>query len=283
MNELPPYERSVVECCRAGGERLVRYLSLLPSESWQNPSACAGWEIQDVVGHLSWGAELYVRAISRGVKGDTSPEEGYPQKGDIDRESFPAWAAQQAIAYRKRHADQLLDTFSERNARLQNLMDRLKPWDLEKPCYHPLGTREVKVLIVFRAIELSMHAWDMESVKDPSTVLLPESLPILLERIPAMLSAGFQPHSRLPVPVRYRFLVSGAVNRKYDFIIEGDGFRVEAIGNADAQVTCRCDTETFALLMFHRLSPQAALTGGRLSVDGDRGLMITFGRWFKFV
>jgi uncharacterized protein (TIGR03083 family) len=283
MNEISSYERSIVKCCHAGAERLTQYLNLLPAESWQSPSACAGWEVRDVVGHLAWGAELYINAISRGVKGDITPEEEYPPIGEIDRESFPPWAAQEAIVYRKRHSDQLLDIFTDRNAQLYKLIDRFKPKDWEKPCYHPLGPREVKVLIVFRAIELSLHAWDIQSVRAPSTSLLPESLPILMERIPAMLSATFRSATRLPVPLRYRFLVTGAVTGEHDLIIEGDRFRVEPIGTTDAQVTCRCDTETFALLTFNRLSPLTAITGGRLVVDGDRELMMTFGRWFKFV
>ena len=283
MNEISQHERSIVNCCYAGAERLTQYLSLLPAESWQSPSACAGWEVRDVVGHLAWGAELYISAISHGVEGDTSPEEGYPQKGVIDRESFPGWAAQEAIAYRKRHSDQLLGVFTDRSAQLNRFIDCLKPTDWEKPCYHPLGLREVKVLIVFRAIELSLHAWDIQSAQDQSTVLLPESLPILMERIPAMLSATFRPATRLQAPIRFRFKVTGAFPAEHDLTIEGDRLQVEPIGKTDAQVTCRCDTETFALLAFNRLSPQTAIKSGRLAVDGDRELMMTFDRWFKFV
>jgi hypothetical protein len=177
-----------------------------------------------------------------------------PPEGKIDRETFPVWAAQQAIAYRKRQGEQLLDTFTTLNAQLHKLMTGLRPQDWEKPCYHPLGRREVKVLTVFRAIELSMHAWDIQSVLEPSASLLPESLPILMERIPAMLSGTFQPDTRLRSPIRYRFLVTGAVSGELDLVIDGDRLREEPVGTSEAQVTCRSDTETFALLMFHRLS-----------------------------
>ena len=283
MDVISPYERSFLRCCHAGAERLTQYLSSLPHASWQSPSACEGWEVRDVVGHLAWGAELYISAISRGIEGNKSPQEGYPPEGEIDRETFPAWAARQAIVYRKRQGEQLPVTFETRNAQLHKLMADLRPQDWEKPCYHPLGPREVGVLIVFRAIELSMHAWDIQSVVDPSTSLLPESLPILMERIPAMLSGTFQPDTRLRSPIRYRFLVTGAVTGGHDLVLEGDRLRVEPIGTAEAQVTCRSDTETFALPMFHRLSPQTAIASGRLTVEGDRGLMLTFGKWFKFV
>ena len=49
-----------------------------------------------------------------------------------------------------------------------------------------------------------------------------------------------------------------------------------------ADVTCHCDTETFVLLMYGRLTPQAAAAHGRLVVEGDRRLL-TVGKWFTGV
>ena len=106
MNEISRYERSFLRCCQVGSERLTRYLSSLPPESWQSPSACEKWEVRDVVGHLAWGAKLYISAISRGIQGINSTQDGYPPEGKIERETFPVLAAQQAIAYRKRQGEQ---------------------------------------------------------------------------------------------------------------------------------------------------------------------------------
>ena len=58
--------------------RLTHYLHALPQEAWSRPSACAQWQVQDVVAHLVGGAELYAGSISRGLRGDTSPPEGRP-------------------------------------------------------------------------------------------------------------------------------------------------------------------------------------------------------------
>ena len=58
--------------------RLTHYLHALPQEAWSQPSACAQWQVQDVVTHLLGGAELYAGSIARGLQGDTSPPEGYP-------------------------------------------------------------------------------------------------------------------------------------------------------------------------------------------------------------
>jgi uncharacterized protein (TIGR03083 family) len=49
--------------------RLTHYLHALPQEAWSQPSACAQWQVQDVVTHLLEGAELYAGLIARGLQG----------------------------------------------------------------------------------------------------------------------------------------------------------------------------------------------------------------------
>jgi uncharacterized protein (TIGR03083 family) len=53
-------------------ERLAQYLDTLPPDAWTQPSACEGWEVRDVVGHLTFIAEFYADVIARGVQGDTA-------------------------------------------------------------------------------------------------------------------------------------------------------------------------------------------------------------------
>jgi uncharacterized protein (TIGR03083 family) len=70
--------------------RLTQYLHALPQEAWSRPSACAQWQVQDVVAHLVGGAEVYAGSISRGLQGDTSPAAGPP----------PCWHTQCRLAGR---------------------------------------------------------------------------------------------------------------------------------------------------------------------------------------
>jgi hypothetical protein len=65
-------------------------------------------------------------------------------------------------------------------------------------------------------------------------------------------------------------------------VLEGDAVRMEPAGTTAADVWCQCDTETFVLLMYGRLTPQTAVTRGRLVVEGARDPMPAFGTWFKF-
>ena len=61
-------------------ERLQQYLTALPQDAWTKPSACALWEIRDVVAHLSGVPTGFTIAITRGLQGDISPPEGAPDQ-----------------------------------------------------------------------------------------------------------------------------------------------------------------------------------------------------------
>src|SRR5215510_12510990 len=60
-------------------ERLKQYLATLPADAWTTPSACALWEVRDVVAHLITGANFYTDCITRGLRGGTSTPEGRPE------------------------------------------------------------------------------------------------------------------------------------------------------------------------------------------------------------
>src|SRR4029453_8214072 len=96
-----------VTLIQAEAERLAQYLATVPPDAWRQPSACQGWEVGDVGGHLVEVAQSYVRTISRGVQGDMArpPELASPA---IARAAF---IAQSAIACRERLGEALLPTF----------------------------------------------------------------------------------------------------------------------------------------------------------------------------
>ena len=87
-----------IQLGQAAAEQLTQYLHTLSADAWHHPSACAAWEVCDVVGHLTLGAEFYASTVARGVQGDTAPPAGAPLPGVRN--------PQRAIAYRERLGDQ---------------------------------------------------------------------------------------------------------------------------------------------------------------------------------
>jgi predicted lipid carrier protein YhbT len=92
---------------------------------------------------------------------------------------------------------------------------------------------------------------------------------------------AFWPGPSLAAPVRYRFDVSKPVPISVEIAMSGDKVRLEDAGEGRTDVTFRCDTETFLLLINGRLAPSPAITNGRLAVEGDSGMAADFGQWFK--
>ena len=64
----------------------IGYLSQLSLEDWDVPSACAGWSVGDVLGHLT-GQDFSLR-ILRGLQGNISAPDGSPQVDNHDEDNF---------------------------------------------------------------------------------------------------------------------------------------------------------------------------------------------------
>jgi uncharacterized protein (TIGR03083 family) len=272
-----------VPISRSVAEGLIHYLHALPPEAWCRPSACEAWEVRDVVGHLIWAAMLYTEGISRGLRGDTSPLDGFPPAGSFDTASYSAFTAQRAIAQRVSLGDHLLAAFTASTAQLHNCLMTLRPQDGETICYPPFRLMPARTLPPLWLSEVVIHTWDIRSALDPTASLATESLPLLMQRLPRRALVNFRPGARLAAPVRYRFVVTGVVPGTYDLVVGGDQAVIEPAGTTAAHLTCHCDTETFVLLMLDRLSLEGARERNCLRVEGDRGLVAAFETWFKGV
>ena len=270
-----------IELCQAAAEQLTQYLQTLSPEEWCHPSACAAWEVRDVVGHLAYVAELYAEAISRGLQGDSAPPlDDIPPSGTPTR---AAAIAQRSIARRESLGEQLLATFMARHNHLQDLMSSLSPQDWETPCSYPGGDiRPAHQFLAAQLMELAMHAWDIWSPREPTRPLFAESIPLFMERLPRVVANNARPDTPLSAPFRYRFAVTGAVPSQYDIVFESDAVRLEPAGTLPADVQYQCDPGTFVLIMYGRLTPQIASANGRLTVEATRDPKRIFGTWFKF-
>ena len=63
-------------------------------------------------------------------------------------------------------------------------------------------------------------------------------------------------------------------------MLSGDTASIEPAGPAAATVTCRCDAETFVLIMSGRLRLPDALAQGRLAAEGEVERVDAFAQWF---
>jgi hypothetical protein len=188
-----------------------------------------------------------------------------------------------SIARRESLGDQLLATFTAISDQLHQLLARCGPSDWETLCYHPASLLPVRMVVDLRLTELVMHGWDIRSRFEPEAHLAPESLPAFLELMTGAFQWAFWPGTRRSAPVRYRFEVNRPIPLKTDIVVEGDQARLEPGASAQANVTFRCATEPFVLLLYGRLTLPHAIAAGRIAAEGETGLIPAFAQWFRGV
>jgi uncharacterized protein (TIGR03083 family) len=275
-----------VQLLRAESQRIAQYLRTLPAEAWTRQSICPQWQVADIVAHLVGVAEFYAGNITRGLQGNAAPPAGRPPAGVLTGAAAAEGIAQRSIEARKSLGDRLLSTFESTGEHLCQVIAALKPDERQTPCYHPGGIVTAQNFIGLRIKELALHEWDIRASLEPTPHLSSASLPIILDVISESIASGslrwaFWSGPKLPAPVRYRFEVTGTGPRQSDLVVEGDAVRMEDTGNSQADVTFRCETETYVLLIYGRLNLDNALASGRLVAEGDGKLAKDFGQWFR--
>ena len=155
-----------------------------------------------------------------------------------------------------------------------------------KPCYHPGSIVPAGNFVDLRFKEIVLHQWDIRSAIEEEAGLSPASLGSMVILIQESFASGslrwaFWAGPPLDRPVRYRFEVKSPVPVTADIVVEGDKFRYEESLQVTADVTFRCHTHIFALLMYGRMPASDAMAAGHLAVDGDSDLAAQFSQWFK--
>src|SRR5262245_15975978 len=264
-----------LQVLQAESERIKQYLHALPLEALQKPSACTQWQVQDVIAHLIGVAETYASSVSRGLQGDTGPLPGRLPAGQATASLSAEGIAQRSIAVRKTLGDQLLASFDAANDHLNGLLAGLTPEQRATPSYHPGGIVKAQNFIDLRLKELAVHEWDIRAGLEPEAHVSPASIPAIMTTISESIASGslrwaFWTGPPLSTPVRYRFVVSGSAPSKSDIVVDGDRLRMADADGTTADVTIRCDAETYVLLVYGRLDMEAASAAGRLVVQGER-------------
>lgn len=266
-------------------QQLLDFLQSLPPEAWQIASACAGWTIADVVGHLT-SVDLSTRLL-RGLDGDHSPPEGSPAPERHDEDAFARSIYQRAIDASQRLGDGLLDDFTQRMSETVGLFRQVQADLWDNLVYWPPGPMSVRTLLTQRVAELTMHGWDIRSRLEDDYRLSDGSVAALLDTVDRAARRAFRPDPLLAArPLRYRFHINRPEERLLDLVLSDVNAEViqGAASNAPVQppdVTFECDGEACVLILYGRLTPANAVADGRLSVaGGEVSLADTFGDRF---
>lgn len=265
---------------RFEAESLAAYLGTLSAEDWNHSTACDLWQVGDLVAHLVWIGEFYVKFIRRALEGDVTPPPGSPRDeryAGLSPEQFYDLTARE---YRRRFGEDLLLAFISRFAELGVLLENLPPESYEKPCFYHSGNRPLWTLADLTVQELAVHAWDIQSHTEIWIPLSLESQPVLLERVVQRPQPALALAETATAPQTLRFQLSGTVNRSYDINLSADATEIAQAGDSKPAAILSCDAETFILILYRRLNMAIPLVTGHISVDGDQSLVNSFAQAF---
>jgi uncharacterized protein (TIGR03083 family) len=266
----------------AEASQLRAFMAGLTPEEWARPSACAEWTVGDVFAHVAQGARTWSATITRARAGDAGPPAGEQPLRPGERGSEVT--AQRAIAARQEMGPAgLLHAFTEGYQELHQVLLGLQAADWDRPCYHRRGVMPTRAYVGVRLQELTIHGWDIRSAFDAAATLSEPPLPVVVDRAQRWLSNAFRPVPGLSTPIRYRFDVSRPVAVRHDVLVSQDGVRLEPVADSDADVTLRCTTGDYILLVYGRLPVDRAVDTGRLEVAGKRQQASLFTTLFQGV
>ena len=111
-----------------------------------------------------------------------------------------------------------------------------------------------------------IHGWDIRTAFDDAAALSERPLPVLVGLAQRWLSNTFHPVPHLAAPVRYRFDVPGPAPLRQDVLVSQDSFHLVPAADSGADVTFRCHTGDYILLVYGRLPLDRAVDTGRLEM-----------------
>lgn len=265
-----------IQLIRSLSNELAGHLAILPEAVWRYAdrygSGCEGWNVADVVAHLISGAIDQFLSVGGALKGSPSPPLGY-------RRMVVQEAVDTVKSLRVSLDEDLFPEFNVTCLRLNRLMASLDASSYDTPAWHPRGIVPVATLVDYRVLELAVHDWDIRYGLDHSATLSAAAVPFLKEWLVTWLRSGFLGNPATSRPISYRFELTDASDR-FDLVIAGPDLRLHASGGTSAQVTFRCDTNTYLLFGFGRLPFARSVLRGWLSAEGDQVLAAKFTSWF---
>ena len=252
------------------------YLDDLTPQQWELPSACAEWQVQDVVSHLIGGAERQAESMKRGLAGDSNPPVGFvpPQPAELS-----AANARRDIARRNEMSGHFLESFDVSYQKLHQEFDEFSDVSWDTLCWHVRrGAMTAASYVELRIQELALHDFDIRSAFQPDAGLDPDSVPVLLDMTPRWLGMCFRPSEKLSKPVVYGFDVDETQSQ---LIVTGDAFELRPDAALEPDLSLSANGEQYLLFTYGRLTAEDGIHLGRLSVTGEISHLDQFEAWFK--
>lgn len=240
-----------------GAERAAFFdlIDQLDDAGWGTPSACVGWEVRDLAGHLVDVTEAYLERWALARAGQPFPEalglRVMARQLDQGARRFRSVPRPELIARLKRASDELFGIFDRLDAR---------QWTGELVPHVFMGPLPAFFYPAFQLMDYSVHRWDaLQGLgrpaplnEDAAGTLVPFMFILLQATLDADRARGFACTCGIQVAGRY-----GGTWR----LQVADGALTHAEGEiTDCPVTLSFDPSDFVLSCFQRI--RGGVVGG---------------------
>jgi uncharacterized protein (TIGR03083 family) len=124
---------------------------------WQMPTACAGWQTRDVMGHLVDATEGYFPAFAAARSGDEMPAplglRAMPGLADQNARELGAMPRDVLVKRLQDDADRMMEEFAALSA---------DDWTGLMPPHKYMGPLPAMFYPMFQMVDYAVHRWDVE-------------------------------------------------------------------------------------------------------------------------
>ena len=260
MTEMSPTDRvrAVGREARAEAAALAADWAGRDAAAWDAPSACQGWAVRDVAGHLSQGAERAPVVVQHALAGtpppDLSPEE----------------RAARFRVMRALSGPELAERLPRNINAVFTLLEGADDAALATVVTVPAGPHTLLQFATQRLSEAALHHWDIRAPRDPDATLRPEAAAQFVDYLLSRMSRMVDHDGARGVDLTYRLELEGPGGGPVALTIHDGTASATRGASAEAAATLTLPVETWIRLAWGRVDLGQALDSGRVRVSGDR-------------
>ena len=252
---------------RSEAEALFGQLMAVDRDDWSLPTACEGWDVLDVLVHLSLGTAFHVSMVRNTLAGQIKPAW---EDWHLPTDANPSeWFRRLHRDEHARGPDYNLTAFREQLGRYVGLLDGATDADLGRPGWFYVGEAPLRVIVAARTFDLILHGADIRRPLGIQPTFSPEGRLFAGKYVSGSLSTFWSPELAEGARGTIRQDIDGD---SVHIVLTPDGLQfAPPYGPSDAVIST--DGGTWSLLTWRRLPVREAEAAGLATVTGDRALV----------